>query len=80
MPGPLAKHATPDAKSLSALLQENIVGLKVETARITRLDGLGMDLVCTRKGQQITVRVNYLRCSVHEEASGVQLSSGVFML
>ena len=69
MPGQLAKHALPNTKFLAVLPQENMGGLEVETAQITRLDGLGMDLVCTRKGQQIAVRVNYLRCSVHQEAS-----------
>lgn len=61
------QHPMP-TRCLAAVLQENM-GLKVESAQITRLDGLGMDLVCTRKGQQIAVRVNYLRCSVHQEAS-----------
>ena len=55
-----------NARFLAVLLQEHMGGLKVETAQISRLDGLGMDLVCTRKGQQIAVRVNYLRCSVHQ--------------
>ena len=69
MPGHLAKHSALNAKVLADLLQENVGGLNVETAQITRLDGLGMDLVCTRKGQQLAVRVNYLRCSVHQEVS-----------